>query len=57
MGLSLIVLMKSSGFKMLISVESYDGTTVENYRNYHAAKKPIVLKLSKISIQSFDNTT
>ena len=48
--------MKPSEFKISIEVESYDGKTVENYRNCYVAEERIVFKLSKISIPNFDNT-
>ena len=37
-------------------VKSYDEKTAENYRNCYLAEKPIVFKLSKISIPNFDST-
>ena len=42
--------MKPSEFKISISVESYDEKTAENYRNCYVTEKPIVCKLSKMSI-------
>ena len=41
--------------QILISVESYDEKTAENYRNCYFAEKLIVFKLSKISIPNFDS--
>jgi len=37
--------MKPSEFKILISVESYDEKTAENYRNCYVAENSIVSKL------------
>jgi len=48
--------MKPSELKNYIFVKSYDGKTAENYRNCYLAEKPIVFKLSKISIPKFDST-
>ena len=48
--------MKPSEFKISISVKSYDEKTAEDYRNCYGAGKPIVSKLSKISIPNFDTT-
>ena len=50
--------MNTSEFKISISVESYDEKTVENYRNLYVAEreKPIVFKLSNISIPNFNST-
>ena len=48
--------MKSSEFENSIFVKSYDEKTAENYRNCYFAEKPIVFKLSKISISKFDST-
>ena len=42
--------MQQSEFRISISVESYDEKTAENYRNFYVAEKPIVFKISKISI-------
>ena len=42
-----ILTMKTSGFKISISVESYDEKTAENYRNWYVAHKRIVFKLSE----------
>ena len=53
---SLILSMKLSGFKISLSVESYDEKTAENYRNYYVAKQRMVSKLSIISISNFDST-
>ena len=47
--------MKSSRFKISISVESYEKTD-ENYRNCYVAKNCIVSKLSEILILIFDST-
>ena len=48
--------MKPSELKISISVESYDEITAENDRNCYVAEKPIVFKLSKISIPNFNST-
>ena len=40
--------METSEFKSLISVESYDEKTAENYRNIYVAEKPIVLTIKDI---------
>ena len=45
--------MELSEMKISISIESYDEKTSENYWNFYVAKKIIVSKLSKISIQNF----
>ena len=54
--LSYIFPVQQSEFKISISVGSYDEKTAENYRNCYVAEKPIVFKLSKISISNFDRT-
>ena len=51
--LNLIFLMEPSEFKITISVESYDEETAENC---YVAEKPIVFKVSKISIPNIDST-
>ena len=43
------IVSKQSKFQILISVESYDGKTAENYRNYYVAEKRIVSKLSNVN--------
>ena len=48
--------MKTSKFKIVISVESYDDKTAEKYRNCYAAEKRIVSKLSKISMTNLNCT-
>ena len=48
--------MKPSELKTFIPVESHDEKTAENYRNGYLAEKPIIFKLSKISIPYFDRT-
>ena len=48
--------MKTSEFKIFISVESYDEKTAENYQNFYVAEKRIVSKLSNLSIPNFDNS-
>ena len=42
--------------KNIISVESYDGKTAENFRKGYVVKQRIVSKLLKISILNFDGT-
>ena len=54
--LSKIFPMEPLEFENSIYVKSYDGKTAENYRNCYLAEKPIVFKLSKISISKFDST-
>ena len=46
--------MEPSDFKVSVSVESYDEKTAENYQDCYNAEKPIISKLSMISISSFD---
>ena len=48
--------MKSSKFKISISVEIYGEKTAENYRNFYVAENLIVSKLSEISIPNFNIT-
>ena len=48
--------MKPSEFKNSIFVKSYDEKTAENDQKSYLAEKPIVFKLSKISIPKFDST-
>ena len=45
-----------SGFKISLSVESYDKKTAENFRNGYVAKMCIVSKPWKILIPNFDST-
>ena len=57
MGLTLIDLneifpMKPSESKISLSVDSYDKKTAENFRNFYDAEKPIISKLSMISISN-----
>ena len=47
--------MEPSDLKISVSVESYDGKTVENYQNCYVAEKHIISKLSKLSILNFDS--
>ena len=47
--------MKPSELKISFSIRSYDEKTAENYRNYFAAQKSIVSKLSSASIPMFDS--
>ena len=53
---SILILMKSSEFKISHSVESYHKKIVENCRNIYDAEKHIASKLSMISIPNFSNT-
>ena len=54
--LSYIFPMQKSEFKISISVGSYDEKTALSNRNCWLMEKPIVFKLSKISITNFNST-
>ena len=48
--------MKPSEFENSPSVESYDGKTAENYRNWYNAEKSVVFKQSRILTPNIGST-